>query len=381
MTPLGLRSVLASHYPVVRSMIDDTSIRFIPRRVDMRWYYRKAVPICVTGFNPFRNGIFYGQHSFLAEIISSSNAPIRKDLDWYLYELFFAAHDYVHVWCVQELTRELGAFEDAAMLRDRNQQRRFIYTLLLSEAAATIAIDYWLLCQRPVSRILPRRPTFSALTTSFTHRDAARLRKIDAKMDVASKSFFDWLATAYFTGRFDGPSGSWGRLSGMQIDWVSAERVQANKQRRIATAWLSYLVGSRVVDDSLYRGMSEYADLTRHIAEELWRCCFAGKQLKTRNKGEVNTVFSQPKTNIDFRFVNVRDVDDLRRHVMKLSDPVQRRYFVSQYVSCFDYNDISRKEILALTPASSLRTVERATRCRIGSFLSGENQFHLAIPN
>jgi hypothetical protein len=383
MTLSELRVLLRAHYPVIDSMFRDRALQFEERKIDMRWYYERHLDISVCGFNPFVGRIYFGRQSFLSKFLFDSDACVDQS-DWYLYEVFFAAHDYVHAWCVRELTHRLDVRVTKKSLRDAAHLKRFLYMLLLSEAAATVAVDYWLLCQKSVNDLLSGRGTFHALTTTYRNADLKPIRRKIPEFDVGSKSFFWMLAEAYCTGSF-------GVLAPFVFDaanspesWLSIEKCQTGKQQILAHGWLRFLSGrrGRFVDTQLTKEeFLSFAEATGHICDRLWRCCFGGDPLALAGPAQEETLSPLSEGVMDFRFVNARDVPHLRRHVVGLRDAVQWKYFLAQYISCFDYDHFSSRARGLLCKSNSAAEVERITGCRIGEGLSTEGFFNLLIPN
>ena len=48
--------------PLIKRVFTDFNFRLVERAVDTRWTYQRAIPIAVTGFNPFQNAFFYGRN-------------------------------------------------------------------------------------------------------------------------------------------------------------------------------------------------------------------------------------------------------------------------------------------------------------------------------
>ena len=383
MTPRHLRELLIANYPIVDSMFHGPGIEFRKRNIDMRWYYNNDIPLCVSGFNPFTGNIFYGRNSFLAELIAESDAYVTGT-DWYLYEAFFAAHDYVHTWCIRELTRHLNTSSRSRVLGDPTCFRDVRYILLVSEAAATIAIDYWLLCQRPIAEVLSLDGSFRTLTTPY--RALVNESSGDARFSrkIRSRAFFYDLARAYCTNDI-------GYLT-LYVDdsdanapaWFATEETQAAKQQRLVADWLNYLSNDTSGGSDLTLTQSEfakYADLTELIGELLWGSCFGSTPIKGTFEFEPLFLFPRSMDRIDFRFLNVRDIQSLRDAVGRIDSETQLKFFLAQYISCFDYDDFTPSSVDKLQECKTLGDIETLTQCKVGESLTTEGIIHLFIPN
>jgi hypothetical protein len=172
--------------PLVREMLEDPNISLVPRAVDCRWRYAGLLPHGVTGFNPLRYEVYYGRISQLARWLADPFAASRElnARDQLVHEVLLAVHDYLHCWAVQairDLAPELG-YGAGALAADSLEAAAFCH--LLTEAVATVGLDYWYLSVVDLNAVCDLATTKSTLTTSYRELDAAEFRRADPHLVV-----------------------------------------------------------------------------------------------------------------------------------------------------------------------------------------------------
>ncbi len=233
---------LAGYCKGISEIDPRTSSTMFRRNVSAEWIRGRFTDVDPSGFNPFSGRVFYSRYSCLDELADQSDAPLSPDL--FSYEVFYALHDFVHVWSLHELARLsqdiCGSWKSCRDI----EPRWFKLLLLCSEAAATVTVDYWMLCTRPLSSHVGDATLFKSLTTPFqAAHDNPRIHGNRRGVNIESPEFLVQLALAYCAG--------WvGPLRDLMNDfgedppaWLLREHQQALRQTRLADQWLVALKG------------------------------------------------------------------------------------------------------------------------------------------
>jgi hypothetical protein len=143
--------------PLVRQMLGDGTVALRPRAVDSRWRDRGRMMRVAPGFNPFVGAVFIPRSGGLEQWLAAPQRSARRFNadDRMFYDLLFAVHDYLHVWStrlIQCLAPELG-FGTAPVTRDNFDD--YVFCQMLSEAAATVGLDYWYLSTVELDEVVP----------------------------------------------------------------------------------------------------------------------------------------------------------------------------------------------------------------------------------
>lgn len=264
--------------PLVSQLLNDSSVGIVSRGVDARWSYAKVIDRRVSGFNPFQGVIFTGRNSCLANWLEQPHESARKFNfdDRLVDEVLFAAHDYLHVWSYRWIARlwpELG-FGEAKIGPENFEDMVFCH--LLSEAVATVGLDYWYLSCVDLNDIVPIGSAKRGLTVSYREDDAEEYRIFSNGFDVQCESFFQLIARFYCSGEFPGFSAEDMQLSPVLRGWLMHELKYGKLQREYCREWFAYLSGGRVrlsskqLSRPVAHDAPKHEQLLREIGALLW---------------------------------------------------------------------------------------------------------------
>jgi hypothetical protein len=300
--------------PLVRHALSDRQVRWTARAVDRRWVYEGIAPVSVVGFNPFRRRVFYGATSRLAGFLRAPAASSRllNAGDFLVSELLFGVHDYLHAWsylAIAALAPELG-LGTAPITTGNLEDLAFAH--IVTEAAATVGLDYWYLCTVDLNDVAPIGTRHrGGLTVSYHERDLAELRRFDPTLRVQEAPFFARLVATYCLGAFDGFGAADLDRSPLLLRWMKHELSYARVQRAGIRAWLAFLGGLDAGGD-LARPLAHGARWKRRLVADL------GALLWEKVKGDVLHVFpagalddrrawrSAADAPLDYRFLDAR---------------------------------------------------------------------------
>src|SRR5688572_16545693 len=104
--------------------------------------------------------------------------------------------------------------------------------MLLSEAAATVGVDYWWLCAVELGELLPIGTRVrGGLTTSYHERDRSEYRRFYPELEVQSLAFFGDLCAFHCNGEFVGFDGDDLARSPLLLAWLTQELRYGERQR------------------------------------------------------------------------------------------------------------------------------------------------------
>ena len=355
-------------------MLADPAVRLIPRAVDSSWRLDQTTKLSTSGFNPFGGTVFYPARSALAGWLADpqQSARLHNPHDALLHDLLFAVHDYLHVWATQlicELRPELG-FGSSRI--DAHNFEHLTFALLLTEAVATVGLDYWYLATVDLNQVLPIGTSFSGLTVGYHQRHLAEYRRFRPDLEVQSPAFLGELCRFYCSGHFIGFDANDLRRSPLLSRWLTHEVRYGAVQREVSRRWLRYLSDRElaVVEPDLARPIAIDAawqeELIEAASHALWRKVKADV-LEPLPPLVAPPWGSPPSRALDVRFRNLNLVDDDALFAAGTTpvDPQLFAYYFAQVVSRFDHAafDPEHRKLLPIAlerrDAALLRTLVR----------------------
>ena len=236
------------HILLVKQAFSDTNFQFVERAIDSSWRYRNLVPISVTGFNPFEGAYYYGRNSRFALWLQNPFASAREinENDLLVREVLFMAHDYLHAWTYQAIDRlhpEIGVL--SGQITTENIED-YAFCHLVTEAVATVGLDYWLLSERNVNSFCNIGSTQGPLTVGYREALLPEYRRFHPELRVQTPEFFKLIAEFYCTGEFPGFDAEDISRSHLLLNWLQHELTYGVTQRVISRSWLVYLAGDRI---------------------------------------------------------------------------------------------------------------------------------------
>lgn len=306
-----LRHRLFSGLPLLRFITEQSHVQILERPVDMTWYYDGIVPISVVGFNPFGRTVFFGSNSFAKAMLAADKKSSSSKIDWYLYEILFLLHDYMHIWAVARMLDSLphcskpGVWEDTRSLSDLG------FVLIISEAVATVAVDWWTLSRLDLTSVLQCKTAFRCLTTSFQRDDLLLARKIAGNFEVYTPRFFRWMAVGYLTGRFNGFDDVGQSSLEENAKWLVKEREYGIKQRDYARRWLTHLSNGKLElsSNSMFALDDFRISIIESLAGELWQLFAEGAPSELHIRGG-RVELPVQSVSLNFEFTDLSHVFD-----------------------------------------------------------------------
>jgi hypothetical protein len=310
--------------PVLDQLLADPHVRVVPRPIESRWKYEKLDHGSSTGFNPFRNEVYVGEHSVFQRWRSSPDGDLRllNEGDLLVHEAMFVAHDYLHCWAtatIQQLAPALG-FGIAPI--DADNVEAMAFALLLTEAAAVVGLDYWCLSTLDLDASLRIGTDFRNLAVTYREADLPEYQQFDPEFVVQDPGFFSSLAAFYCTGVLYGFDLSCIRRSPRLLAWLRHELSYGELQRRYTRRWLQHLSGR-----TLYPSESHLtaevpvdeewqAELIDELGARLWAKVKQGDPQPVAGAELTALWRSDDRGPLDFRFTNIVALPgELREHL------------------------------------------------------------------
>ena len=234
--------------PLVRQLTTDTQVQLSARAIDSNWKYDRVSPIAATGFNPLTKRIFYASNSLLAAWLQKPKESARKYNagDLLLPDLLLAVHDYLHIWGYLAVCELAPRIQFGTGKITRKSLENYAFCHLVTEAVATVGLDYWYLCTINFNDVCDLGTTQRGLAVSYHDHQLRELRRFRPNLDVQSKPFFAELATFYCTGVFKGFHPRDLKTSPLLWKWMRHELRYGLGQREYIRRWLAYLARDRL---------------------------------------------------------------------------------------------------------------------------------------
>ena len=346
------------------------------RAIDSRWAYSGIVASRVDGFNPFAGAVFAGSHSHLARWLPhrhGSARPFNRE-DGLVGELLFALHDYLHIWCyrwIAELWPDLG-FGTAPITRANFED--MVYCHLLSEAAATVGLDYWYLSCVRLDEVVPIGTVHEGLTVSYRHGFEEEYRRFHPRLFVQSPDFFDRLTRFYCDGVFHGFSAGDMERSPALRRWLIHELSYGELQRRYCREWFAWLSDGavRLKEKDLGRPVRGSRARQRRLAAEIGARLWA----KVKQDDPCESAFRFDPAALwrpsdggprHYQFVNVNRDGLPDRETAAALPAVSFRHLLHQYIAGFDHAAFPDEAVPLLSLMYEERNLE-VGRCLLDGF-------------
>jgi hypothetical protein len=334
--------------------MEDPRVDLIGRRVDCFWHYEEVVPLKLVGFNPYLSAIYYGTESFFAEWLqepTKSARPLNEN-DHLVPEVLFAVHDYLHCWALGAITALAPRLGLGTAPITRRNAEHLVLGHILSEAVATLGLDYWYLACTDLNAVCPIGTCVRGLTSSYDERFLEEYRRFDPSLDVQRPGFFDEFARFYCTGELAGFDARSVQRSAALLKWLSRQVIYATKEREFIRLWLSHLSSQDLGYDAarLQAPIACDAPWQRRLISEL------GALLWEKVKHDKLQSFAKPKGRPwsapkgrapDYRFTNWNAVTKLDASSSMNADEFE--YWFWQMVSSHRFS-ACEQELLKLFP-------------------------------
>jgi hypothetical protein len=355
---VSLHAESALRIPLIAQAMADPHFKLQARGIDAGWKYCAISPMNVAGFNPFLSTYFFPNKSCISKWMKKPEMSIRdlNESDLLMKEILFFAHDYLHSWAyraIHALVPKLG-FGSTAITQTNFED--FVFCHILTEACATVGLDYWYLSTISLNKICDVGTLAKTLTVGYRQENDREYRKFNPELNTQSPDFFEVIARFYCSGVFPGFALEDLQRSPMTMSWIKHELEYGEKQREYARSWFSFLSKDTFSVGALHRPVDTSIPWREKLIRDLGRLLWS--QLKENHvynpeSFDSSEVFSGLRTKSpDFRFLNLNLVDSSESFKKILSGKnVARnfRYFFYQYVSNFDY-DLFDQELIKLFP-------------------------------
>lgn len=324
---------------MVRRLREDPAVRIVRRQCDLGWLHDVPKSTTSLGWLPFRGEICIANGSSLAAWLDDPRLDLRglNEGDIFLRGLMFAAHDYLHIWAIDQIRRHVPALDFAVAPLGPDRVEEHVLALLITEAVATVGVDYWWLCQRDLSDELDIGTNFKTLTVSYDQRRRDEYRRFAPSLDVDHPSFFGVLTRFYATGRFPGFDPTALRRSPCVLRWLEHELTYGQLQRRYSRLWLQHLSGRSLyerseLDKAVQFDCSWFDPLVEVLGERLWALVKYGEYEPTECLPAPNDTWKAPERGpIDFRFTNLNALQNSKQEVARRGiHPDSKRHWREQ---------------------------------------------------
>ena len=356
--------------PLIDFVIKQKNAPILARPVESKWTYKGIFPISAAGFNPFCGKLFCAENSVFNRWLPQAHEsaiPFNNG-EWLVYECFFVVHDYLHLWAISEMLEDLPYLKTAEVILDEKTISDLEFLYIVSEAAATVCLDFWYLAKTDINTLCPINSHFKGLTSVYQEADLNNYQQYNKDFEVQSPSFFQWIVNGYCSGEFEGFSVDDLKENKKLSDWLGKEVTIAHKQVWFIRHWLHYLAGldepdEAAISDPIKIDTSERESIISRLGDKLWKIA-QGELLPEMRPFNINIKSDVAGNKLDFRFINMLSLDNWEQLTERNYDDVsvqQFAYFAAQYLSAFQFDEtgqISRKmveEIIASKDTGRLK--------------------------
>jgi hypothetical protein len=230
--------------PLVRAAIEDPFFKKVARGIDQNWKDEGFIPVSVSGFNPYLSAGFIAAKSSLREWLKKPESSVRplNSSDRLVRQALFFAHDYLHAWAISEIREMVESdFSYGTDSVNAKNIEDYVFCHLLTEAVATVGLDYWFLSQIKLNELCPIGTRVKCLTIGYHSDYDGEIQRINPELKINERRFFDFMSRFYCDGVF--PGFTLGELdqSPILMNWIDHEVLYGEKQREYACLWFSYL--------------------------------------------------------------------------------------------------------------------------------------------
>jgi hypothetical protein len=390
---LGSESLLT--IPLISAAFHDPYFKKTPRAIDQNWKDQGILPVAVSGFNPYLSAGFFAEKSVFKKWLENSDISARSlnNSDHLIKQALFFAHDYLHSWAIstiQELVGENFSY-GLESVHEKNIED-YVFCHLLTEAVATVGLDYWYLSQIHLNDICPIGSRVRCLTIGYHSDYDEEIRKFNPRFRIFHPLFFDFMANFYCDGVFPGFTIDDLERSPILLNWIDHEVMYGEKQREYARLWFSYLSkeGPCSSGSSPSRPVRIRKDWQRKLisglGQALWDAINNGT-FAVRPFDSSRLWRYADQRGPDPRFSNLLhyDLKSMMKSVSKGPASEEKlSYLVYQYVSQFDLNKCALKvqtRIAELVEKKDLKALRRLLRGKAQIRRSREEPAHLLILN
>jgi hypothetical protein len=334
--------------PLLAEALGSSDVKIVRRPIDRSWLYEGIIPASVSGFNPFHRSLFIDSKSSLAGWLDGGRKNDRayNERDFLVHEALFLVHDYLHCWATQAIQNELPELQFGTGEINRRSLEDFAFCHLLTEAVATVGLDYWYLSTVDLNEVVDLGTARGPLTVGYRERDLAEYRRFHPKFEAQTPNFFKQIALFYARGSFEGFTIGDIRKSPKLLNWIEHELAYGEKQREYTRAWLLHLSNGKVFLDRAELGLPIVVDqpwqkaLIENLGARLWQKVKLGKVQAFGKSVPMARLWKRdPALPIDFRFTNLNAVSMKRAASIGAGPYYAENFdaFFAQFVSGFEF--------------------------------------------
>jgi hypothetical protein len=344
--------------PLLSQVFDDPAITIVRRGIDARWKYEEAIETRVDGFNPLRSAVFIGTHSRLDRWLPHRRGSARpfNEGDALVPEALFCAHDYLHSWAYHWIDRLRPGLGFGCNPITAANFEDMVFCHILSEAVATVGLDYWYLSTVDLNEVVPIGTVQKGLTVSYREEWSEEYRRFNPGLVVQHPAFLGELTRFYCDGVFVGFDVGDLQRSPALHNWVVHELTYGRLQRRYCRQWFAYLsaddirLSDRRLDAPIGCDEAWKQRLVGDIGERLWakvkrgEMCTAGRRLDPERSWK-----APPRRAPDFRFLNLNRCEPLSSAIVEAMPKEAFEFLLRQYVARFDYESFPAEALGVFT--------------------------------
>lgn len=333
--------------PLVARALADPRMRPVARAVDAGWAYERFIKKVSPGFNPFAGQIIFASQSRFGHWRSRPQQSARSlnHEDRLLREVCFYVHDYLHNWTygVIRVLRPQAELGFGRIFTRNFEDLTFLH--LVTEAAATVGLDYWYLATIAVNDVCPIGSHFGQLTVTYREEHLAEYRRARPGLVVQAPEFFEELVSFYCTGEIHGFDARDLQRSPLLFTWLSHEVAYGVRQREYTRAWLAHLGAVALAERDLGRPVRcdkpWQRRLVRSVGEALWGLVKHGADFQIEVIDPRDAWTARGRPTIDPRFVNLgclepAELDQFVDASIALREIVMVQYLVRHDLARFD---------------------------------------------
>jgi hypothetical protein len=300
------------------------------------------VPIKLTGFNPFEFAFYYGQESRFAAWLEDPFGSAREfnEGDELVREVLAMAHDYLQAWAYSVIDQLFPSLRVLCGDITAETFDDYVFCHLLSESAATVGLDYWLLSQRGVNEYSPIGSNVGPLQVTYRESLLPEYRRFCPRLEVQTPEFFRLHLQFYCTGTFPGFSASDLMHSPKLLSWLRHELSYGAAQRPLTRRWLALLAAEPIVvpDAALNAPVITDDPVRQHMIAEMGRLLWA--KVKEGDRSTALVVPASPPARRapankppDFRFINLAHVPEAQwTQALQSSSAESFQFFFYQFL-------------------------------------------------
>jgi hypothetical protein len=343
--------------PLVERAFSHPAIRPRPLAIDRTWGYQNIVTSNHVGFVPFTQAVFYGAVSRTASWSRrrrASGRPLNDD-DHLVGEVFTCVHDFLHAWSLATI-REVAPELSLRPRMSTAEREDLAYAHLVTEAVATVGLDYWYLSVVDPNDVCPLGTRKFPLTVSYEERHLREYRRARPRLVVQRPAFLAELVEVYCDGVFRGFDREDIVRSPRLKIWLAKEISYGQRQRRYIREWLNFLTGPPLDTNDPGRAVLARPGWARELVSllsaRLWRLVKDDVDEAPEVRSDLPWDAARPAA-FDPRFINLRALPpgELLRVATPITDAALRELVCDQYVSSFERAHFDHAHVPALSRA------------------------------